>query len=523
MSPQPLVDALPILAAAPHGATELSWATPLYIVAALALVLVNGFFVLAEFAVVKVRASRVEELVRQGNPRARLAREMVQRLDAYLSTTQLGITVASLGLGWIGEPAFAGLFDAVIGLPGWWTPAASHGIALALAFVIITFLHILIGELAPKSLAIRRPEACALAVAHPMRLAYRLFYLPMVVLNGASNLILRWIGLSAEAADVAHSGGELRMLLATVQTGRGFPLGRLLVLENIFDLGRQTVREAMVPWSQVVRLSRNASFDEVKRVLAESRYSRYPVVDPATGVPRAYLLMKDLVVRGGEGHDWTRLLRPLRVTASSENLETTMQQLQREGANMAVVMEGGRPIGLITLEDIIEEIVGRIEDEYPRLPPLFLKDALNLGGIVPELKAATPEDAIAELAAAVSPDNLPPGIDVADLVRSREREMATDIGHGVAIPHARCPGLARPILVLGRAPHGIVFNPATAEPVRLLFLLLTPLERPQLQVFMLAQLASLAASELVRERLIRCRTTEELIEVITAADPALTG
>jgi CBS domain containing-hemolysin-like protein/mannitol/fructose-specific phosphotransferase system IIA component (Ntr-type) len=501
----------------------MDWMTPLYLLAAIVLVLLNGFFVLAEFAIVKVRASRIEQLAREGHPRAKIAHEMVVRLDNYLSATQLGITVASLGLGWIGEPAFTKLVDSVVGLPGWWSPGTSHAISAVVAFVIITFLHILIGELAPKSLAIRRAEQCALAVARPMRVAYLLFYLPMITLNGASNLILRLIGLEAVPKEVAHSEQELRMLLSTAQTTGGFSLNRLMLLENIFDLGSQSVKEAMLPWPQVQKLSLSASREDVMRAVSDSRYSRYPVVDPAIGTVNNYLLVKDLLVVSPGTGDWTKILRPLKVVGPNDNLEATMQQLQRDGANMAVVMSNGRPIGLITLEDILEEVVGRIEDEYPRLPRLYLKDALAAGGIVLDLEPTTPEEAIRILAAAIPPERVPPGSDVAELTLVRERQLPTDVGHGIAIPHARCPGLERSILVLGRSVEGIVFNAQTGSRVRLIFLLVTPAERPQTQAFFLAQLASVAQSELVRERLSRAQSPQEIIDIITAADPAITG
>jgi CBS domain containing-hemolysin-like protein len=501
----------------------MTWMTPVYLLLAIVLVLLNGFFVLAEFALVKVRATRIEELSRQGNRRAQIAREMVTRLDAYLSATQLGITVASLGLGWLGEPAFVGIIEAVLELPGWWHGTTSQAISAVLAFLIITFLHILVGELAPKSLAIRRAEQSALAVAVPMRWAYRLFYLPMLLLNGASNLVLHIFGLEAGHPEVAHTEQELRMLLSAVETSGSFSLNRLLMLENIFDLGRQTVRDAMIPWSRVLHVSRATRRDELMRVLAEHRYSRYPVIDPGTGLPDGYLLMKDLIVAGPAAPDWTQVIRPLRVVHPNDCLEVTMSHLQSDGANMAVVMEGARPLGLITLEDILEEVVGRIEDEYPRLPRLFLKDALAAGGVVLNLAAEAPDEAIRTMAAVIPSAHLPSGVDVAMLAMERERQLATDVGHGVAIPHARCPGLAKPLLVFGRSARGIVFNPKSPEPVRLIFLLVSPLERPNLQVFFLSQIASVAQSEFVRERLCRVESADELIEVIGAADPAVTG
>ncbi len=501
----------------------MDWTTPLWLLVAVLLVLLNGFFVLAEFALVKVRATRVEELARAGDRRAKVACGMVAHLDAYLSATQLGITVASLGLGWIGEPAFAGLIDALIGLPGWWSPTTSHAASLATAFIIITFLHILIGELAPKSIAIRRPEQSTLAIAYPMRWAYFIFWLPIHILNGASNWLLRRMGLEITHGETVHSEQELRMLLADMPATDELSLNRLLVLENILDLGRQKVRDVMLPWTRVRHLPRSATRDEVLRSVAEHRYSRWPVLEPASGKAVGYLLAKDLLTLGPADVDWQRLIRPLRTVRPQDNLETTMLQLQREGTNMAIVAERGSPVGLIALEDILEEIVGRIEDEYPRLPKIFLKDALNAGAVALDFTAQTPEEAIRTLAALIPAENVPPATDIAALAVAREREVPTDLGCGIALPHARCPSLKNPILVFGRAAEGVVFNPRSAEPVRLIFLLVTPVEQPNLQVFCLGQLASLARSESVRERLLRAETPAEVIEIIAAADPAVTG
>ncbi len=503
--------------------TAPDWTTPIYVLIALLLVLVNGFFVLAEFALVKVRATRIEELAKEGNRRARLAGEMVKHLDNYLSVTQLGITVASLGLGWIGEPAFGRVIKAFVDLPDWWSPAVSHSISAVAAFAIITFLHIWIGELAPKSLALRRAEQSALAIAYPLRWAHFVFYLPMRILNGASNWLLRQIGLGTDQGDVAHSEEELRMLLSTAQTRGEFSLNRLLVLENIFDLGTETVRDAMIPWPDVKFLPKTATSEDVLRAVVEHRYSRWPILDAKAAKPVGYLLAKDLVTLGGNPTDWQRLIRPLRVAGPAETLESMLQQLQRDGANMAVVIEQGRPIGLITLEDILEEIVGRIEDEYPRLPKLFLKEAIANGGVLLDFEAATPEAAIRELAKLIPADRLPPGVNVAELALAREKELPTDMGDGVAIPHARCPMLRAPALVFGRSAEPIPFSKRSAEGVRLVFLLVTPIDRPNLQVFLLNQIASIALSEFVRERLIRTKSPAEVIEIIDAADPAVTG
>lgn len=512
---------LPSLAGQVTDHHEITWRTPIFLVVAFALVLVNGFFVLMEFAIVKVRASRIEELVRQGDVRAKLAQPILARLDAYLSATQLGITMASLALGWVGEPAFAALVSWLFGSFNW-SSTTSRTISAVAAFAIITFLHILVGEVAPKSLAIRQPEQVTLAMARPLRWVYALFYIPMSLLNSASNGLLRMFGWQTQTHDVAHSEEELRVLLSTAQNSGGFSLNRMLILENIFDLGEQTVRAAMIPWAQVHYVSRQATRHQLMRTVTETRYSRYPVVD-GSGPPREYLLLKDLIVQAADEGDWTRVLRPLPSVGPDELLEIVMQKLQADGANMAVVVDGTKSVGVITLEDILEEVVGRIEDEYPRLPRLYLKDALSLGGVLLNMQATDAESAIRELTAIIPPQNLPKDATVTELALARERQLPTDVGHNVAIPHARCPGLAKPIMVVGRSRDGIVFSASSTEKVRLVFLLITPSERPQIQVFFLSQLANVAASELVRERLSRAADIHEVIDIIAAADPAVTG
>ncbi|MFM9966323.1 MAG: CNNM domain-containing protein, partial [Planctomycetaceae bacterium] len=487
---------------------------------ALVLVLLNGFFVLAEFALVKVRSTRIEELARTGDRRAKLARGMLDELDEFLSATQLGITIASLALGWVGEPAFTHLLESLIGRPAWMTAKVSHILAMIVSFCLITFLHILIGEQAPKILAIRRAEQTTLAVAAPMMWCYRLFYIPMLAVNAGCDFILKLLGMEADHHEVAHTEQELRMLLFATQATGSFSFNQLLMVENLFDLSKQTVRDAMIAWPQVKTLLADTPLAEVLRTVREHRFSRIPVLNPKSHEPVKYLLMKDLLLLDEHDRDWQRILRPLRIVAPGDNLELTMQELQRDGANMAVVMDGPHPVGLITLEDILEEIVGKIEDEYPRLPRLFLKDALESGSIQLNVAATTAESAIRELIATIPADSLPTGVDVAALALAREQLLTTDVGFGVAIPHARCPKLAKPMLLFGRSEAGILFSPTATEPVRLIFLLVTPADRPNLQVFFLAQLANVAKSEFVREKLRQAETPQGLLDIIEAADPA---
>jgi mannitol/fructose-specific phosphotransferase system IIA component (Ntr-type) len=247
------------------------------------------------------------------------------------------------------------------------------------------------------------------------------------------------------------------------------------------------------------------------------------VVEPETGRPVGYLLAKDLIAEGPSDADWRRLVHPLGTVHPEDDVESTLLQLQQEGATVCVVQDGDSPAGLITIEDILEQVVGRIEDEYPRDSRPSLCDALLAGGVVLDLAARTPEQAITELASAISPDRLPPGARIAELALARELDVSTDLGVGVAIPHARCPSLRSPLVVFGRSADGIAFSPSPAEPVRLVFLVVTPAEDPSLQVYLLGQLARVAGNASLRERLRNAASPPEVIEIITEADRHLPG
>ena len=182
--------------------------------------------------------------------------------------------------------------------------------------------------------------------------------------------------------------------------------------------------------------------------------------------------------------DWLRLARPLTAVKASDDIEHVLEHLQRENASVCLVEEHGSPVGLVTIEDILEQVVGRIEDEYPREPKVFLQEALATGGVVLELLGSTPQQVIAELAANIPQGLLPLGTDITQLALEREKELPTCLGCGVAIPHARVPGLTRPMVVLGRSQDGILFNPKSNEIVRLVFLLITPADQPDVQVLL---------------------------------------
>ncbi len=288
-----------------------------------------------------------------------------------------------------------------------------------------------------------------------------------------------------------------------------------LILENMSNIRSLHVRSIMVPWTRVRRLSKSDSRRDVLRQIAEQRYSRWPVTDGPTGKVVGYLLTKDLIADGAADGNWTHLLRPLLVVRHDDDIESTLLKMQNEQATVCVVEDSGIPVGLITLEDILEQVVGRIEDEYPHEPKVSLRDAVTSGGIILNLVGRTQEEVITEMAAVIPTSKLPPDAKIAQLAIAREQDVSTDLGAGVAIPHARCSNLAGPLVVIARSSDGVIFSPDSTEAVRLVFLLVTPSEQPDLQLSLLAQIGPIAGDDSMRERILQASTEQEIIELIS--------
>jgi CBS domain containing-hemolysin-like protein len=354
--------------------------TLLYLLATLLLVLLNAFFVAAEFAMVKIRPTRLEQLVRGGDARARLALKMSQRLDAYLSATQLGVTLASLGLGWIGEPAIADFLAPRLALLGTWAASVAHVTALVIAFVLITMIHTIVGELAPKSLAIQRTEELALASARPLYVFYHLAWPAIAFLNKAANAFVRLFGVEpARTEEIMHTSEELRMLLTQSPAGLDPALRSMLV--RIFDLRRRTARHVMSLRSDATTLRAQMTVDEAVRVANDAGYSRYPVLDE--GAVLGYLHLRDLfeVLSGRrKARTVAELLRKPIFAKETTSVERLRLEMQARQIPMAVITsESNEFVGLVTMEDLVEEIVGEIRDENDEeVPPIHRRG----GGII---------------------------------------------------------------------------------------------------------------------------------------------
>ncbi|NLV73013.1 MAG: HlyC/CorC family transporter [Actinobacteria bacterium] len=329
--------------------------TAVKIIGVFLLVMVNAFFVLAEFAIVKVRDTRMAELSATGNKRARVANHIVNHLDAYLSATQLGVTVASMGLGWLGAEAFSDVFGIVM------NPVA----AAAIAFVLVTFLTIIFGELVPKSVAIRKAEGSALFVAMPLRWVY-LITKPITWLMYASAAgILRIFHIKpASERELAHSEEELRMIIEASQEVGHIDEVEQTLMRRALTFGDQTVTEIMVPRTEMAALPTSLTVAQAIDDIAETNHTRYPVYEEDVDNIVGYVHVKDLY-RAPRDAALRRLLRPIGFIAETSNIEVALQRFQSTRTPLIIVVdEHGGTAGIVTIQDVVEELIGEVQDEF---------------------------------------------------------------------------------------------------------------------------------------------------------------
>ncbi len=485
------------------------------------LLLLNGFFVLAEFAVVKVRSSRIEELVQAGHPRARLLQEIHGKLDEYLSVCQVGITLASVALGMVGERG-AKLFGASDG------SLSSAIIAIGFSFIVISGSHIVIGELVPKSIAIRIADKAALWSALPLRIFHALFFLPLWVLNRVAWLFLRLLGFPGAAHEGEHSEDELRIILDRSQSHGLLSFRRLLFIENVFDLGELRVKDAMRPRSQVKVLHADQPWSTSRDTIRTHRYSRYPLITNDPEKPSGIVHLKDILLRQDDASaipDLAAMVRPYLSVKESASLEQTLSEMQRRRIRVALASDDeGRWTGLLSLEDVLEEIVGTINDEFERDEVVRVADAITPSRVVLGIQAKSLLDAIPAILARLPANALPLPIEqVRKAVQERERIAATYLGKGIAMPHARLSGLDKPIVVMANAPQGIAIEGST-ERAQLVFLLLSPAGAPRIHQRLQATIAAmLENSDFIADRLREATTPEQVIEILLAGEQATLG
>lgn len=353
----------------------------LKLLAVAVLVMLNGFFVATEFALVKVRATQLEPFAARGHKRAKMALHLARHLDAYLSACQLGITLSSLGLGWIGEPVFADLLQPVFNWLQVESTKLQHSISFGVGFGVITFLHIVVGEMAPKSLAIRLALPTTLWIAYPMQWFYLAMYPFIWVLNESAMLLLRWVGLEpAHESEGVHSEDELRLVLASSQKHLGASGFSRDLVQNALDLRHRIARDVMRPRQEIVALDTEATVGQCLDAAEKTRFSRFPLcqggdLDRTLGVVH----IKDLYSMRNKAQTAADLLptaKKMVYVPETARLEKLLQLLLERRLHLAVVVdEYGGTVGLVTLENIMEELVGQIQDEFDQEKPLLTRSS----------------------------------------------------------------------------------------------------------------------------------------------------
>ena len=348
--------------------------TFLKLFAAFVFVAINAFFVAAEFSIVKIRRSRLEEIEAHGNKKAKLAIKVTSSLDSYLSATQLGITLASLALGWIGEPALAVIIDPLF---GHWLkddPILMHSVSIATAFTIITLLHVVFGELVPKSIAIQKTETAVMLVVRPLYLFAQIFRPIIYIFDHLAALALKLIGIQpAHDSDLVHSEEEIKLIAGASQRGGIIDKTESEIIKNAVDFSDKIAREIMVPRQDMECLYLENTYEENFNIVKQSNHTRYPVCDEDKDNIVAMIHLRDILMNEDE-KDITKMLREVLFVPESLSVSEVLHTMKRRRIHMAIVIdEYGGTSGLISMEDVLEELVGDIQDEHDTADDVYEK------------------------------------------------------------------------------------------------------------------------------------------------------
>ncbi|RHW37535.1 HlyC/CorC family transporter [Lysinibacillus yapensis] len=345
--------------------------TTIYLIIFALLIALTAFFVATEFAIVKVRQSRIDQLVAEGKAGSLAAKQVTAHLDEYLSACQLGITVTALGIGMVGEPTFEfilhPLFES-LGIPTDYI----HWFTIGAAFIIATFLHVVVGELAPKTIAIQKAEAVTLAFSKPIQIFYKILYPFIWILNGSARLLLKLFGVKpASEQELSHTEEELRILLSESYKSGEINMNELQFVNNVFEFDDRIAREIMVPRTDIVGFELDASFEEVLTTVSEEKYTRYPVYEGDRDNIIGFLNIKDFLTQGmnnriqPETFKLSDYINPVVRTIETIPIHDLLQKMQKERIHIGILMdEYGGTSGMVTVEDILEELVGEIRDEF---------------------------------------------------------------------------------------------------------------------------------------------------------------
>ncbi len=488
------------------------------------LISINALFVLMEYALVRVRPSLLEVLSKRGNSKALRVIEMQKKLDHYLAAIQLGMTLIAIALGWIAQPELAALIARHIRAHSWIPlgPQALTALSLAGALAFLTWLHVLFGELLPRGVALQKSEPIALWGALPLKLFANLFRWPIAFMSFCSMSALKILGLKPAGENEPIVGEEeMRVLLYSTQEKGSIPIERLLLIENLFNIGQTTVAETMTPKTEIAALYIDKSWKENLQTIQERSYSRYPLCYQDLDNPIGIIHIKDIFLRESlSPPDLNALKRNISFVSESDPLDKFLKTFPDRGIHLALVKnQQGRIAGLITLEDIVEELIGEVKDEFDRGAVWSLMDSLSLPAIAVGVEALDRKAAIAALSKVLS--NAHPEFDarkIFDAAWERELKFSSGLGKGIAFPHARLPELKAPMIAVAKFSKPVFFPSPDHVPVRLAFLILTPTSIPVFQLKILSRLATLVFNEGLRKTLFAAKTSEALFEALSAAD-----
>ncbi|WP_085991288.1 hemolysin family protein [Oceanobacillus senegalensis] len=337
------------------------------------LILLTAFFVATEFSIVKVRSTRIEQLIEEGNKSAVYAKKLIDNLDDYLSACQLGITVTALGLGWLGEPTVERLLNPIFQELGIHSTVASL-LSFFIAFILVTYLHVVIGELAPKTIAIQQAEKVTLLLARPLIFFHKIMYPFIWLLNGSAQLLVRLLGFKAiKEHEAAHSEEEVRMIVTDSYKNGEINLTEMTYVNNIFEFDETTVREIMVPRNEMVCFFKEDSLSNHTDIIRNTQFTRYPVADGEKDNILGVINIKEIFTSQLDGNQSTNienLIRPIIHVSEATPIRQLLLKMQKERIHMAIVHdEYGGTSGIVTVEDILEEIVGDIRDEFDEDEP----------------------------------------------------------------------------------------------------------------------------------------------------------
>ncbi|MBM7694137.1 CBS domain containing-hemolysin-like protein [Peribacillus deserti] len=360
------------------------------------LIALTAFFVASEFAIVKVRSSRIDQLIEEGKENAVPAKRVISNLDEYLSACQLGITITALGLGWLGEPTFEHLLSPLLAnfnLPY----GAVQFISVLLAFSIITFIHVVIGELAPKTIAIQKAEFITLISARPLMIFYKMMYPFIWTLNGSARMVTRVMGFKAVTEhEMVHSQEELRLILSESYKSGEINQSEYKYVNKIFEFDDRIAKEIMVPRTEIITLSNEDTISTLFSIVQEEKFTRYPIIDGdkdhVIGMVNVKEIFTDMISNGNlSGEKLESYIRPIIRVIDNIPLHDLLVKMQKERIHMAILMdEYGGTSGLVTVEDILEEIVGDIRDEFD-LDEIPMVRKINDGHYIMESKVLISE------------------------------------------------------------------------------------------------------------------------------------